>query len=377
MPRHKCSQAWEALVLKAKESTVKRFGFLVCVLSLSLFAADTPAPVAVNKAEFVYPDFTQCYEKNKGSIVYFGNTRAIAVDEKHAIAYSETAPNVPFIKYDYLSNLYLFESAKPLTPMKLKATSELKLGEWLVSMNENTLNVVNASKIGKDVHSFFEFGGQGEANNIVGGLCCEMYGLGVGDKYYISSEALKDFMDGKTASYHDLGARFVEGNESIFVDKIDNNTSKTKLKVGDKITALNGRKVRTLPEFHEAFMLAKTTSKLSATMERNNAWVEENILVMPPKPEPKPKPKKVAPPKVSYFETKGFAFSPQLALNEPKRASVAEHSGLKAGDRLLQINGMKVESKAEAEAYMDKSREKEFNLLFDRNDFQFFVTLKR
>jgi len=245
----------------------------------------------------------------------------------------------------------------------------------LVSMNETALNVVNASKIGRDSQALFEFGGIGEPNSIVGGLCCEMYGLGIGDKYYIGSEALKNFMEGKVASYHDLGARFVEGNESIFVDMIDSNTSKTKLKVGDKITALNGRHVKTLPEFHEAFMQAKANSKLSATMERNNAWVEENIFVLPPKPEPKPK--KVVVPKVSYLESKGFSFSPQLILNEPKRASGAEQSGLKAGDRLLQINDMKVESKAEADAYMDKNRHKELNLLFDRNDFQFFVTLKR
>jgi len=44
---------------------------------------------------------------------------------------------------------------------------------------------------------------------------------------------------------------------------------------------------------------------------------------------------------------------------------------------LLQINDVKVESKAEADAYMNKNRHKELNLLFDRNDFQFFVTLKR
>jgi len=354
---------------------VKRLGFLVCAVGLSLFAAETPAPAVVTKAEFVYPDFTQCYEKNKASIVYFGNTRAVAVDEKHAIAYSKTPPNVPYIKHDYLSHLYLFESAKPLTPMKLKSTSELKLGEWLVSMNDTALNVVNASKIGRDSQAHFEFGGVGEPNSIVGGLCCEMYGLGIGDKYYIGSEALKNFMEGKVASYHDLGARFVEGNESIFVDMIDSNTSKTKLKVGDKITALNGRKVKTLPEFHEAFMQAKANLKLSATMERNNAWVEENIFVLPPKPEPKPK--KAVAPKVSYLESKGFSFSPQLILNEPKRASGAEQSGLKAGDRLLQINDVKVESKAEADAYMNKNRHKELNLLFDRNDFQFFVTLKR
>lgn len=356
---------------------MKRLGLLFLSLSLALFAAEAtaPAPVTASKAEFVYPDFTQCYEKNRASIVYFGQTRAVAISEKLAIAYTKEKPTVPFVKHDYLSNLYLFESSKPLVPMKLKATSELKLGEWLASMNESSLNVVNASKIGRDAQSLFEFGGQGEPNSIVGGLCCEMYGLGIGDKYYIGSEALTRFIEGKSASYGDLGARFVEGNETIFVDMVDTNASKTKLKVGDKVTALNGKHVKNLNEFHEAFMLGKASSKLSATLERNNSWVEENLLYVAPKPQPK----KVVPvvKKENYLETKGFKLGTDLKLSDPVRSSFAEQSGLKEGDRLMQIDNVRIDKLADVDAYLAKTKNKEISLLFDRNDFQFFVTLKR
>lgn len=355
---------------------MKRWGLLIVCLSLNLLAAEaTPPAQGVAKAEFVYPDFTQCYEKNRASIVYFGQTRAVAISEKLAIAYSKEKPTVPFIKHDYLSNLYLFESAKPLIPMKLKATSELKLGEWLASMNDNSLNVVNASKIGRDAQSLFQFGGLGEPNSIVGGLCCEMYGLGIGDKYYIGSEALTRFIEGKSASYGDLGARFVEGNETIFVDMIDTNASKTKLKVGDKITALNGKNVKNLAEFHEAFLLGKSNAKLSATLERNNSWVEENLLYTPPKPQPK----KVAPvvKKESYLETKGFKLGADLKLSDPMRGSFAEMNGLKEGDRLMQVDDTRIDKLSDVDAYLAKSKNKEIILLFERNDFQFFVTLKR
>ena len=83
---------------------MKRLGLLFLSLSLALFAAEAtaPAPVATSKAEFVYPDFTQCYEKNRASIVYFGQTRAVAISEKLAVAYTKEKPTVPFIKHDYL-----------------------------------------------------------------------------------------------------------------------------------------------------------------------------------------------------------------------------------------------------------------------------------
>lgn len=352
---------------------MKYVWFFLSVMASTLFAAEVAAPVVAAKAEFVYPDFSQCYEKNKASVVYFGTTRAVAISEKYAIAYSKEKPTHPFIKHDYLSHLYLFESAKPLTPIKLKSTSELKLGEWLASMTDTSLNVLNAAKVGTS-NTFFELGGAGEPSSIVGGLCCEMYGLGVGEKYFIGSEALNRFIEGKVASYSDLGARFVENNESIVVDAIDMTPGKTKLKVGDKISSLNGKKVKTLNEFHDAFMLGKSSSKLSAQIERNNAWVEENILILPPKPKVV---KKVEPKKESYLQTKGFKLTPDMKIIGPSYASLAEKSGLKEGDRLIQIDDVRVEKIAEADAYLEKSKNKEISLLFERNDFQFFVTLKR
>ena len=121
-------------------------------------------------------------------------------------------------------------------------------------------------------------------------------------------------------------------------------------------------------------MLGKSSSKLSAQIERNNAWVEENILILPPKPKVV---KKVEPKKESYLQTKGFKLTPDMKIIGPSYASLAEKSGLKEGDRLIQIDDVRVEKIAEADAYLEKSKNKEISLLFERNDFQFFVTLKR
>ena len=372
----------EDLAQKVKEQYVKRLGLFLFLATSALLGAEAPVastPAPASKAEFVYPDFSQCYEKNKQSVVYFGKTRAIAISEKQAIAYSKEKPTVPFAKYDYYSNLYLFDSPKPLIPVKLKPTSEMKLGEWLVSMTDNSLVAVNASKIGKSANEFFEFGGVGEVNTLVGGLCCEMYGLGIGDKFFIGSESLQRFIDGKSASFQELGVRVVDGNESVIVDFVDSTFKDAKLKVGDKITLLNGKKVSNVTEFGDALKTFKDLTKVSAQIQRDNAWIEENILA------PKPVVKKVEPKKVplpeskkeSYLQTKGFKFDNDLRLKEIARGSFAEQSGLKAGDRLIQIDQVPVERVSEADSYLAKARNREVSLLFDRDDFQFFVTLKR
>lgn len=345
------------------------------LFSQVIFAADAVVPTP-SKMEFVYPDFTQCYEKNRQSVVYFGTTRAIAISENKAIAYSKEKPSVPFIKHDYLAHLYLFESPKPLIPIKLKPTDELKPGEWLASMSENSLIVVNFSKIGKGANDYFEHSGRGEQNSIVAGLCYEMYGLGIGDKFFISSESLEKFIASKNASYIELGARFEENNETIVVEFVDPNNKETKLKAGDKILSLNGKKVKNLSEFQEAVLASKSSQKLSASIQRDNVWIEQNLLAVS-KPKVLPKPKVVEPKKESYLQTKGFKFDNDMKVLDVPSGSFVDKSGLKTGDRLIQIDDMKIEKIADVDNFFAKNKNREISLLFDRNDFQFFVTLKR
>lgn len=362
---------------------MKYIGFFILLIAQIVLAADAelPASAPASKAEFVYPDFSQCYDKNKHSIVYFGTTRAVAISEKQAVAYSKEKPSVPYVRYDYLSHLYLFDSPKPLMPIKLKPTSELKVGEWLESLTDNSLIVVNASKIGQTTGELFEFAGKGEINSIVGGLCCEMYGLGIGEQFFIASEELERFINGKSMAYPEFGARFAENNESVVVDFVDPNFKAAKIKAGDTITELNGQKITTLAQLNDILKSLKDTSKISAKIKRDGAWIEENIRV--PKPEPKkvPLPKKKVPlptpKKESYLHTKGFTFNNDLQIIDIKHGSFAEQSGLKIGDRLMQINGQPVGKVVEADAYLNNKHDVETNLLFDRDDFQFFVTLKR
>ena len=202
-----------------------------------------------------------------------------------------------------------------------------------------------------------------------------MSGLSIGDRFFIGSEALEKFISPKTASYTELGARLEENNETIVVDFVDPNNKEAKLKKGDKIVALNGKKVKNLAEVGEALFASKASSKLSAQLQRDNAWIEENILAIKPKPVPKKVVSVVK--KENYLETKGLKFDNDMKLLDVPAHSFAEKSGLKAGDRLIQIDETRIDKISEADNFLTKTKNTELNLLFDRNDFQFFVTLKR
>lgn len=355
---------------------MKYIGLLLGCLCSFLIAEE--APTVANKAEFVYPDFTQCYEKNKQSIVYFGSVRAVAISDKLAVAYSKEKPNVPFLRSDYLSHLYLFESSKPLAPVKLKATEELKIGEWLESLTENSLIVVNASKIGTP-NELFEFAGQGKVNSIVGGLCCEMYGLGIGEQYFIGSEVLKRFIDGKSAAYPEIGARLIESDDGLVVDAIDPSKKEVHLQVGDKITMINTTNVKTLLDVDTALKAVKAGSKLMAKVQRGQTVSDINLLAEKPAPK-KSVPVKTPLPqaqKIGYLQTRGMLFDDHLKMIHIDRGSFAEQSGLKLGDRLMQVDSFPIQKPEDVDTYLSRNPGYEHHLLFDRNDFQFFVTLKR
>ena len=77
------------------------------------------------------------------------------------------------------------------------------------------------------------------------------------------------------------------------------------------------------------------------------------------------------------MQNKGFRFDNDLKIREIKRGSFAEQSGLKVGDRLMQVDEYPITQIQEADAYLARMSYRDVSLLFDRDDFQFFVTLSR
>ena len=66
--------------------------FLIFNVAFAADAEVAPLPTSV-KTEFVYPDFTRCYEKNRQSIVYFWKIRAVAMSESKAESFFTKTQN--------------------------------------------------------------------------------------------------------------------------------------------------------------------------------------------------------------------------------------------------------------------------------------------
>jgi len=323
-------------------------------------------------ANFVYPNFKQCYNKNIKSIVYFGNTKAVAISKHYAVAYLKKKPKYHFVKRDPFLNLYLFYSPKILNPVKLKSTDKLTLGEWLASMDNNSLYIGNFSKKGVGLNSYFRQNGKTPPNSMISCLCCDIYGLGIGNGKFISSNFIKRLLTSSKIFYGDIGVKFAKHGKNIIVSRVNPYFTKQRLKVGDIIRKIDGKKIKTVQEAENLILLQKRNHIIKVEFFRKNALHVEKIKVLN-----KYRAKKSVTKSNNYFlKKKGIFFDNNMKIKYIAKYSFGEKSGLKIGDKLLQINQISVKNQHEARRIFSKMKKKEVNLLFDRHDFQFFVKVK-
>ena len=322
-----------------------------------------------NSTGFTYPDFRQCYNKNTKAFVYFGEIRAVAVTKHLAVAYSQTKPKVPYVKFDPFLNLYLFKSKKTLKPVKLKSTHALKLGEWIAGMDDTSLYAGNFAKSGDLLDSFYLQNAKLEANSIISCLCCEVYGLGIGAGSFIGSEYIKRFikLSSKDIYYGDVGVRFEKKANSFIVKSVDPFYPKQLLHVNDKILKINGKKVSSLKQLNQTVLFAAPKSIIKIELLRGKHKLKRSLVVRSRKGGGYLSD--------SFLEKKGIFFDKDMRIVKIEKKSFGELSGLHVGDKLIQIDHKRIQIQNDIKVYLSNLKSKEAQLLFDRNDFQFFVKI--
>ncbi len=320
-----------------------------------------------NSASFTYPDFRQCYNKNTKAFVYFGDTRAVAITKHLAVAYSKTKPKVSFVKFDPFLNLYLFYSKKTLKPVRLKSTHSLKLGEWIAGMDDTSLYAGNFAKSGDLLDSFYLQNAKLEANSIISCLCCEVYGLGIGKGSFIGSEYIKRFMSSKNIYYGDIGVRFEKEAKDFIVKSRDPFYPNQLLHVNDKILKINRKKVTSLKQLNQTVLFSKPKSIVNIELLRGKHKLKRSLVVR----------SRMGGGYVSdsFLEKKGIFFDKELKIIRIKKKSFADMSGLKIGDKLIQIDFNMIKNQNDIKTYFSNTKSKEAQLLFDRDNFQFFVKI--
>ncbi|PAF46656.1 hypothetical protein BKH46_06720 [Helicobacter sp. 12S02634-8] len=199
-------------------------------------------------------DFSYCAQYyQKASTPLAGGYRTVSIASGGAVVSVLFAPLPPqglkILKADPFIGLYLVQT--PLTPYAyhlLPIDGRIK-GRELSALTPTTYaqgKILNAQK---GFTHYAKFSAPIARNGVVGNICYQIYGIGVGGEYFIDKPYLERFLHQKTPYYGDIGIRVVPREGQLVVYQIDPFFKQNPFLPGDILTSINDKKLRSYQEF--------------------------------------------------------------------------------------------------------------------------------
>lgn len=285
----------------------------------------------------------------------------IPVTQNQRLVFSTSLPSsFKVIKSDPFLSLYLVED-KNCFKYPFAINNHLALGQ--ASVNDKSAVEV---KITKNQIGLNKFAGFDEAlfvPAILTNSCCNLEGI-VTTQGIIQKEYLQRFMQTKNSDYSDIGIRVKDEAGFVIVTASDPFMEDNKFQKDDCILEYDGKKVKEASLFMKDVLFSKIGSSHRATIKRNSKILKFELKTQ----------KRYGGGYISdtFLEQKGIYFDKDLHIT--KLEQNFKNYGLLLGDKLLQVNGKKVQNEQDLIEYI--SNFKDFStLLFEREHFQFFVQI--
>ncbi|EDZ61904.1 protein containing PDZ/DHR/GLGF domain [Sulfurimonas gotlandica GD1] len=288
-------------------------------------------------------------------------TLQIPVLKNKRLLFSSHLPNAKIIKYDPFLSLYLVEDRTKFEhPFKIN--NHLSLGVASVNNKRAIEGKIVKDQIG--LNNFATFNEPLATPALLLNSCCALEGI-VTPQGIIQKEYLERFLKSKSAQYGDIGIRVDDIKKSITITRVNPFIKDNPFQEGDTIVDFAGKKVKDSATLMRKILFSKVGSTHSVKIKRDSKYFTFKVKTQ----------KRYGGGYISdtFLEQKGIYFSKNLTIL--KIANEFEGYGLKVGDRLMQVNGVKVSIIADIREHI--SDFKYFaSLLFEREHFQFFVNIK-
>ena len=304
--------------------------------------------------------FEACRLKTVHSDTISNQTLQIPVENNKRLVFSKTAPDAKIIKHDPYLSLYLVEDKKNFKhPFRIN--SKLSLGTAAV----NNEIVVEGKIVKKQIglNSFASYSEPLFAPSILLNSCCALEGI-VTPNGIIEKEYLERFLKIQKVSYADIGIRVVDEKKLIIVNVSNPFMKNNPFKKDDCILELNGKKVKNSATFMRDILFSKIGSTHKIKIKRDS-----KVLTLSVKSQKRDGGGYLSD---TFLEFLGISFDKDANIIKIEKKALKYQ--LKLGDKLLGINGEKIKSEDDILEILAKSK-KSSHLLFQRGQFQFFVTV--
>lgn len=311
-------------------------------------------------------DYKACYEKDKNVFIKIAGVSAVVIDDHHALSFSRKKPS--FYKlYDPFYNFYLIYSKEPLENVLMVDDRNLTKQSQLGVIHPEEINFGKFSHYGDNDLATITF--STKKGTLLVNPCCDMIGVGMGRREFLPNSYLEDLIKRDSPINGYIGVTFTQRNGRVYVKDVDMYLQTINFCPNDEIVSVNGEKITSKSQLQKIVLLAKKDESLDITIKRGGTFKEVKPIVIA-KPDYKIS-------NITYLEKLGLVFRQNLTISKVLNDSFAQKSGLKVGDKLLEINFKKVKTQTQARDATMFTKDNKFHLLFSREDFQFFVKFKR
>ena len=305
--------------------------------------------------------YHSCKRKINDLNVIVNQNLQIPISKKQTLIYTrdvKTLKNYKIIKEDPFLSLYLVKSKKYVRyPFKLN--KHYSLG--VASVNKNMAQEGKLRKKQVGLNKLALFNDAVFTPSLLITSCCSLEGLITG-RGIIEKDYIKNFLDSKKLIYGDIGVRLKNINGSSTVIASDPFMKNNFFKKGDVIKSFDGKRLKDsytimrkilfskIAKVHK--IIVKRATKLISFTSKTSSRFGGGFI------------------SDTFLEQKGLYFDKDLFVT--KIDEKLNIYGLKIGDKLIQANGVKVDTQELLREYIGDFKESSL-LLFQRAGFQFFV----
>ena len=304
--------------------------------------------------------YHSCRQKLIDSKSIQNSTLQLPLKKHQRVIFSTTTPHAKILKHDPFLSLYLVEDKKGFRyPFRINMRTPL--GVAAVDNKMAIEGKIVKKQIG--LNSFATFSEPLFYPSVLVNSCCSLEGI-VAPRGIIQKEYIERFLKVKKVEYADIGVRVKDKKNCVFVKAYNPFVKNNPFRVGDCIVEFDGKKVKDSATFMKDVLFSKIDLSHKVRVKRGSKFLTFSVKGK--------KRRGGGYLSDTFLEFLGIGFDKDLYVTKiEKKASKYQ---LKLGDKLLQVNLKDVTNEEDILKNISNSK-KESHLLFQRDNFQFFIRL--
>jgi len=299
-----------------------------------------------------------CRQKVIDSESIVEQTIQVPLKNNQRLIFSTTPPKAKIIKHDPYLSLYLVEDEK-----KFKYPFLININMPLGLIGVDNKRVVEGKIVKKQVglNTLATFSEPLSAPSLILNSCCALEGI-VTERGIIEKEYIERFLKTKEVSYGDIGIRVKDENGTVIVTSSNPFIQGNLVQEGDAVLEFDGKKVKESAQLMRDILFSPIGSKHTLKIKRADKVAMHKVATQ----------KRAGGGYRAdiFLEFLGLSFDKNLRILHIDKQAM--HYGLKVGDKLMQINKKGIRTQEDIFSQINKPKN-EVNLLFERENFQFFV----